>query len=153
VRSRQVDHTPQSPHSRPARLIRKLLWVDCIAAALAGFAVLTLSGWLSSLYALPEELLLFTGAINLLYGCYSFTLATRATRPRSLIYLLVFANLLWTAVCLGLAALFGGSASLFGMGHLVGEAVFVGTLASLEWKYRDQMITASRQGHAGILQG
>src|SRR5688572_11389047 len=104
---------------------RNLLWIDCAAAALAGVAVLTFSRWLSSLYALPHALLLFTGVVNLLYGSYSFTLATRAIRPRSAINLLVFANLLWTAICLGLAVVFGGSASVFGIGHLVGEAAFV----------------------------
>lgn len=131
---------------------RNILWIDCTAAALAGIAVLTFSGWLSVLYALPQGLLLFTGAVNLLYGSYSFTLAMRAIRPRSLINLLVLANLLWTVVCLGLAAVFGGSASLFGIGHLVGEAAFVGSLAILEWKWRDQLVSVRHRGHTGILQ-
>lgn len=49
-----------------------------------------------------------------------------------MINLLVFANAAWTAVCLGLAVTFAGSATLFGIGHLVGEAVFVGGLAGLK---------------------
>jgi hypothetical protein len=59
--------------------------VDCTAAALAGAAVLAFSGWLSRLYALPRDLLLLIGAVNLLYGCYSFSLAVRPRRPRHLI--------------------------------------------------------------------
>lgn len=123
--------------------MRNLLWVDCTAGALAGAAVLVLSGWLSTLHALPRELLLFTGAVNLLYACYSFSLARRPRRPRALILLLVFANLGWAAVCLGLAATFAGSASAFGMVHLVGEALFVGGLAALEWRWREQLLTAA----------
>ena len=124
-------------------VMRNLLWIDCTAGALAGVAVLMLSGWLSHLHALPRELLLLIGAVNVLYACYSFTLATQTRRPKPLINLLVFANVAWTAVCLGLAVTFAGSATLFGMGHLVGEAVFVGGLAGLEWRWRKQLLRAA----------
>jgi hypothetical protein len=123
-------------------LSRKLLWVDCTAAALAGVAVLAFSGWLSELYTLPRDLLRFIGAVNLLYGCCSFSLAVRARRPRHLLNLLVFANLAWAAVCVGLAVVFRDSATLFGLGQLIGEAVFVGGLARLEWRRRDQLLVA-----------
>lgn len=120
-------------------LLRKLLWVDCTAGALAGVVMLAFSGWLSRLYALPQGLLLFFGVVNLLYASYSFSLALRTERPMSLIKLLVYANAAWGVVCLGLAAVFAGSATLFGMGHLIGEAVFVGGLAALEWSQRDRL--------------
>lgn len=123
--------------------MKKLLWVDCIAGALAGVTMLILSGWLSSLYALPRELLLFNGAVNVLYASSSFSLAIRARRPGSLINLLVFANLAWAVVCLWLVRVFTGSATWFGIGHLVAEAVFVGGLAGLEWRWRDQLLTAA----------
>ena len=122
--------------------MKKLLWVDCIAGALAGATVLMLSGWLSRLYALPRELLLVNAAANVLYASFSFSLARRARRPRSLINLLAFANLAWAVVCLWLAGVFAGSATWFGIGHLAGEAVFVGGLACLEWRWRDQLLTA-----------
>lgn len=124
-------------------LLRKLLWVDCTAGALAGVAMLALHGWLGRLYALPPGLLLVMGAANLLYACFSFSLAVRARRPRSLIHLLVLANLSWAAVCLGLAVVFRESATWFGVGHLAGEAVFVGGLACLEWSQRDRLLTAA----------
>ncbi len=124
-------------------VLRRLLWVDCIAAALAGVTVLLFSGWFSHLYALPRGLLLLIGAVNLMYASYSFSLAVRAKRPKHLINLLVFANLTWAAVCLGLAVAFSDSATLFGVGHLVGEAIFVGGLASLEWSRREHLLTAA----------
>jgi hypothetical protein len=123
--------------------MRNLLWVDCIAGAVAGAVVLLFSGWLSGLHGLPRELLLLNGAANLLYASYSFSLARRRRRPGALINLLVFANLAWAVVCLWLARVFAGSATVFGIGHLVGEAVFVGGLAALEWRWRDQLLTAA----------
>ena len=125
------------------RLAPKLLWIDSSAALLAGGLVLALSGWLSELHALPRGLLVFTGGVNLLYGSYSFSLAVRARRPRPLITVLVVANLSWAAVCLGLAATFAGSASVFGMAHLLGEGAFVAGLASMEWRWREELLRAA----------
>jgi hypothetical protein len=120
-------------------IVRRVLWVDCTAAAIAGVTVLALSGWLSRLHLLPQELLLFIGAANLLYGSYSFTLARRVERPIILIKLLVYANAAWVVVCLGLAVTFWDQASPFGLAHLVGEAIFVGGLAAIEWRQRHQL--------------
>jgi hypothetical protein len=130
--------------ARPASFFKKLLWVDCIGAALAGITVLALSGWLSRLEGLPQEALLFTGVVNLLYASYSFSLAVRPKRPMRLIRLLVFANLAWVPVCLGLVAAFSATATPFAFIHLVGEAVYVGGLAVLEWRHRELLLTSTR---------
>ncbi len=124
-------------------LLRKLLWVDCIAGALVGVIVLTLSEWLSHLHALPRGLLLLNGVVNCVYASYSFSLAVRANRSKYLINLLVGANLTWSAVCLVVALAFLESATVFGIAHLVGEAIFVAGLAALEWSQRDQLLTAT----------
>jgi hypothetical protein len=126
--------------------LRRLLWVDCIAGALAGSAMLVLGTWLTGLYALPRGLLLFMGAVNLLYASYSFSLAVRARRPKWSISLLVFANLAWVPVCLGLAVMFRETATLFGLAHLIGEGIFVGGLAMLEWSQRDQLLERDAPG-------
>jgi len=122
-------------------VLRKLLWVDCTAAMVAGTTVVALSGWLSRLHLLPQELLLFIGGVNLLYGFYSFTLARRAVRTIFLIKVLVYANAAWAVVCLALAARFWDQASLWGIAHLVGEAIFVGGLAAMEWNQRYHLAT------------
>lgn len=123
-------------------MIRKLLWVDGLAAAVAGGAVLLASSWLSGWYRLPQDLLFLTGMVNLAYVSYSLSLAMRPKRPKKLILLLVIANLVWAVLCLRWAVIFAGTASLFGLAHLVGEALFVGGLASLEWRLREQLRTA-----------
>lgn len=138
---------PMKPRTleTPAYIPRHLLWVDCTAAALAGTVVLALSGWLSHVHGIPQHLLLFTGVVNLLYACFSFSLAVRTRRPRALITLLVFGNSAWAVVCVGLAIAFWEPATLFGIGHLIGEAIFVGGLARLEWRWRDDLLTAAWQ--------
>ena len=128
--------------ARPVLFFKKLLWVDCVGAALAGLTVIALSGWLSRLEGLPWEVLLFTGAANLLYASYSFSLAVRSERPMRLIKLLVFANLAWVPVCSGLVVAFSATATPFAFIHLIGEAVYVGGLAVLEWRNRDLLLTA-----------
>lgn len=124
-------------------LPRYLLWIDCGGAALAGIATLLLSDWLGQLHALPQDLLRLVGIVNLLYAAYSFSLAVRARRPRVLITALVFANAAWALACLGFAASFAGMASVFGIGHLVGEAIYVGGLAGLEWRWRERLLVAA----------
>lgn len=124
-------------------LLRKLLWVDCGAAFLAGAAVVSLAEWLSRLYALPHGLLVGMGVVNLGYGAFSFSLARRARRPRSLIALLVVANATWAALCGLVAVRLAGTASAFGLAHVVGEGLFVGGLAGLEWHQRERLLRAT----------
>jgi len=131
------------PLNAGPNILKRLLWVDCVGAAVAGVAVIALSGWLSALEGIPEGVLLFTGAVNLLYACYSFSLAVRAERPPRRIALLVVANLAWAPVCIGLAAAFSATATPFGYVHLVGEAVYVGGLGVLEWRHRALLVTAA----------
>ena len=127
----------------PMRIIKKLLWVDCAAAALAGVVVLLFSEGLSHLYSMPQGLLRLNGLISLLYAAYSLSLAIRPTRPRPLVILLVIANGIWAVVCLAVAVNLALTATFLGIGHLVGEAIFVGGLAGLEWKWREQLLSAA----------
>ena len=118
---------------------RNLLWFDGLAALTAGVLVLLLRGWLSRWYDLPEQLLLFTGVVNLVYASYSVPLAARVRRPMGRIIFLAVANLIWSVICVTLAALYYSTASLFGMAHLIGEGLFVGGLACLEYRWRDDL--------------
>ena len=121
----------------------QLLWVDCLAGFAVGVGVLLLSSWLSDLYQLPFRLIIFMGIANLTYASYSFSLARRTVRPIKLILLLAAANVFWAVVCLFLLALHRDSVSLIGAAVLVFEAVFVGGLGLLEYRWRDQLTVAS----------
>jgi hypothetical protein len=127
---------------RSTDVLRHLLWIDSGAGLLAGTSVLALSPWLSGLYALPRPLLVAMGLVNLAYGTYSGVLARRARRPYGLVILLVTANATWAALCGVAAVRFAGIASGFGLAHLVGEGLFVGGLAALEWRVRERLVIA-----------
>lgn len=130
---------PDQTASARSTIAEKLLWIDCLAGGVVGLFVLTFSGWLSELYGLPRQVLLFTGVANLVYASFSFSLAIRKERLLTWLYLLIVANAAWVPVCFGLATTFLSSATAFGLIHLIGEGVFVGGLAALEWTFRDQL--------------
>lgn len=125
---------------QPMRITSNLLWIDCTAGGLVGLVVLLFTTQLSQLQALPHTLLLFMGAANVFYASFSFFLATRSQRPMPLIKLLVAANSFWSLVCVYLAVAFADTATLFGLGHLIAEAIFVGSLAVQEWKWRALLV-------------
>lgn len=121
-----------------------MLWLDCTAGALVGVFVLAFSGWLGRLHALPEGVVILLGAANLVYAAYSFSLARRPGRTLLQVAVLVYANAAWAGVCLGLTFRYWEQASAFGFVHLVGEAVFVGGLAALQWRQRHQLVGEDR---------
>jgi hypothetical protein len=97
--------------------------------------VLSLRGWLADLYSLPGDLLLVIGIANLAYGCVSLTLAMSSRGDRvPFLRVVAAANVAWAVWCAIMAVVWFSEASLFGMGQLVGEAVFVGGLGILEWR-------------------
>jgi hypothetical protein len=116
----------------------RLLRFDSGAGLLAGTMVLLFAQWLSVWFQLPAALLYATGAVNILYGLYSGRLAWRASRgrapSRTALRILVCGNAAWLPVCLALAAITWPYASWLGSAHLVGEGLFVGTLAAVEAK-------------------
>lgn len=122
-------------------LRRRILWIDGLAALLAGTALLLALDWLKDLYNMSRETLLFIAVVNLAYAAYSLSIAMLKKRPVVLILLLVIANLSWAANCLRLTLLLSDHASIFGLTHLVGEALVVGGLAALEWQYRKVLQT------------
>lgn len=124
------------------RMSRSLLWIDCSGGLIGGVLMLSLSGWLSRLYALPVGLLVVMGLANLAYAAFSFSLARRRIRPRALVMVLVIANASWAALCALTAVVVAGQASAFGMAHLLGECLVVGGLAALEWRSRELLLVA-----------
>lgn len=121
-------------------LRRQLLWIDGLAGLLAGASLFLTIDWLEQWYNIPRETLVFIGVANLTYATYSLSIARLKKRPAILIVILVTANLTWALNCLRMALTFRETADVFGLIHLVGEAIFVGTLAFLEWRFRKDLI-------------
>jgi len=113
----------------------RLIWIDWIAGAVVGALVLSLREWLARLYALPTDLLFVIGIANLAYACVSCALAMRSTDGRvPFLRVVAVANIAWAVCCVVLAVVWFAEASVFGLGQLLGEAVFVGGLGVLEWR-------------------
>ena len=119
----------------------KLLRIDSQAGITVGMVALLLSNWLDAWYQLPQNFIYFLALANIAYGCYSFSLLIRKKRPKILIMLLIVANLTWAFLCLRWVIVFSKTANSFGLAHLLLEALFVGGLACLEWRWRELLIT------------
>ena len=124
------------------RPISALLWIDSGAALTVGVLVLSFAPWLSRLYGLPNAVVIGMGVANVAYGIYSFSLARRQTRPRSLLLLLVIGNATWAVLCM-IAAAVASYATRLGLAQLLLESVFVGGLAALEWRHREVLSAAT----------
>ena len=124
------------------RLIPSLLWIDSGAALTVGVLVLSFAPWLSRLYGLPTAVVIGMGIANVAYGLFSFSLAQRQTRPRSLLLLLVILNATWAVLCLIAAVVVATYATRLGLAQLLLESGFVGGLAALEWRHREVLSVA-----------
>ncbi|ENW90157.1 MULTISPECIES: hypothetical protein [Acinetobacter] len=127
------------------KIAKHILWIDCTAAASAGLIVLLATQWLSQLYHLPKEIIVFVGCANLLYASYSFILANYKKRSIFLINILVIANSIWVLVCMFILWRFWQQMTVFAVLHIAGEAIFVGTLARLEYQWRHQLTFSYHQ--------
>ena len=125
------------------RRLGKLLWVDSLAGLSVGIGMLALSRWLNPLYDLPGNLYVVIALANAGYGLYSLSLVLRKRRARAGIVGLVVANATWAVLCGAGALALWGTASAFGLAHILAEGVFVGGLAALEWTQRDRLLSAS----------
>lgn len=116
--------------------LRTLLWIDCIAGAIVGGAVLLLAAgdYFSALTGLPGWLPIFMGSANLLYAAFSFSVVIAARYSAMPVCILVLANAAWSMACIFMACFFFSTATMLGLSYLMGEAAFVGCLAYLEWK-------------------
>lgn len=116
--------------------IKRLLTFDSLGGLIAGVGVIALHQPLSAWENLPPALLLSTGAANIAYGLYSGRLALLARRGQPvapvLLRILVAANAFWALVCTLLTVAFWPRLTVWGMAHLVGEGIYVGTLAWVE---------------------
>lgn len=136
----QVLSKLQGEMNRMDRLSRAkiVLSVDSGAGLTAGILVLSLRHTLQAWYGLPEQVLVFIGTANLVYGLYSGSLAifarVRRLPGRHPILFLIAANLCWSAVCPGIIATNWTSVSWLGLGLVMLEGTFVAILAAIEFR-------------------
>ena len=113
-----------------------VLHIDGSAGLAVGLVLFALAKWVSELYRLPLNVILFLASANILYGCYALALALSNKRSLMAINILSIANSVWVFVCAAIVVLYVQTASPVGFLFIGGEALFVGVLAVYEWKNR-----------------
>lgn len=118
-----------------------ILWFDAVGGLSVGGLVLVFSPWLGELLGLPTAFVVFLAVANLAYGCFSASLVRMRVRPRQLLYALAGANCLWALLCCAYVFWFRETITVFGAAHLVLEAVYVGGLGVLEWRWNERLVS------------
>lgn len=118
---------------------QSLLRIDCAAGLTMGVLVLLLREPLARFYGFAEGALVFAGATNLLYACYSGALAIAAwkagTVSRGSVTALAFGNMAWLFGCIGIVASQWGTGRAIGHAFVLVEGVVVATLGLVEYRY------------------
>ena len=117
----------------------RILWTDCLGGLFVGILVLTAHQFIADWHNLSKQLILFMGAVNLAYGCYSLFVTLRTPRPLILVKLLAMANIIWLPVCTAITAYHWNDISAIGIIHVLGEGVYVAGLGLMEWTRREQL--------------
>lgn len=140
TRQRRNENKGRGPRKESFSVlsIHHLLRIDSAAGLSVGGAMIVLDEWLSKLYAISLGIVHFVALANVAYGLFSLSLVMRRRRTSGLIKLLAIANGGWAIVCLGLIVHLWPMATFFGIAHVALEGVFVGHLATLEWKQHDR---------------
>jgi len=138
------------PHTaiHPASTLRKVLALDAASCLAMGLAMCLTSEALSRLFALPQPLVWWAGAV--LFPCAALMLLAawpRAT-PAALAWLVVGGNVAWVVASVLVAAVFAPSA--IGTLFVLGQAGAVAVLAWLEVRSlpRDRAQVVARTAHA-----
>ena len=122
--------------SHEQRRANRILWFDGLGGLVAGALCLAASSWLAEIYRVDVDLLRFVAAANLLYGCYSTTLAARMAKgtppPRIALHVLIAANMTWGLVCAAVLVLVASTASPLIWLHIGGEGLYVFGLGLVE---------------------
>jgi hypothetical protein len=113
-------------------MLRRVLWFDAATCALAGIALLLLAGPVESWLALPVGLSRAAGVVLLLFAAEVAWVAGRARLPRTAVWAVVAANVLWAIA--SIVALVAGwlTPNTLGTAFVVAQAVAVAVIAELE---------------------
>ncbi|MDO6566387.1 hypothetical protein Q4561_04905 [Alteromonas sp. 1_MG-2023] len=72
-----------------------VLHIDGSAGLAVGLALFAFAGWISELYQLPLNTILFLASANTIYGCYALALALSNKKSLMSIKVLAIANSVW----------------------------------------------------------
>lgn len=116
------------------RVLKQLLWLDCILGAVNGLVGLCFYTFFSQFFQIPADLMLGVSTITFLYAIFSFSLALKKDPAVQYVRLLVYANWAWVFISCFLIYFHIEQANLLGKIFLLLQVLVVGALAYFEGK-------------------
>lgn len=117
----------------PSRLLKRSLLADAAVSGGVGALQLAAADWLSRLLALPQPLLLDTGAFLVAYAVALLILANSRRVWPAIVMIIVLGNVGWAIACAGVLATHALPPSILGAVFLLVQAAAVLTFAALEY--------------------
>ena len=111
--------------------LRRVLQVDAATCAAMGALLFVDAGALEPLLGLPAALLKYSGVGLFPVAAFILLVATRATLPRSGVWLVILGNAAWVAASASLLGFVAPTA--IGYAFVVGQAFATAVLAVLEY--------------------
>jgi amino acid transporter len=117
--------------------LNTLFLADGIAALFSTVLALGLKPYFVSLLNVPETIAVILAILGLCFAAYSLSVS-RLVQPKvngqKLLTILITANVLYCVLCLVLLLVFYNTASVWGRGYFIVDAIIVGLIAVFEWQ-------------------
>jgi hypothetical protein len=114
-------------------LLRRALWLDAVVSGAFGLVGLLATGWMSTRFGLPEELLRVASLLMLPWMALLGTLATRATIASTAVNSVIAINLVWAVASIGLLLSGAVSPTTLGTAFVLIQAAGVLLFAALQY--------------------
>lgn len=112
------------------------LWFDFAISVTLGVVGLLFYAQLSNQFRLPENMIIWVSSVSILVGLFALRIVTRQTISIPLVWILIFINILRSAIIIGIMSLKADTATLFGNIFLI-VRILASTL--LAWLERNQI--------------
>lgn len=112
------------------------LWFDFAVSVTLGAVGLLFYAQLSDQFRLPENMIIWVSSVSILVGLFALRIVTRQTISIPLLWILIFINVLRSAIIIGIMSLKADTATFFGNIFLI-VRILASTL--LAWLERNQI--------------
>ncbi len=112
------------------------LWFDFAVSVTLGTVGLLFYAQLSDQFRLPENMIIWVSSVSILVGLFALRIVTRQTISIPLLWILIFINVLRSAIIIGIMSLKADTATFFGNIFLI-VRILASTL--LAWLERNQI--------------
>jgi len=118
---------------RVSRLLRFALFLDASISLFCGVLLTLSSSYLANLFALPNQLLFYAGLSFFPFSALLIYAATRKSISKTIVWLIIAANLIWTVDSFLMLISGFVSPTTFGYIFVVIQALSVLTFADLQF--------------------